>query len=164
MMVKLQQLDRALSFSQPLLLPLPTNPAYHSSPLTPSSLRSSPIMPAVRLSKIEVSFFSGDDVLGWLFSINHYFLFFFMAGAAHQWFQWLHSFDQLHHWEDFVWKLELCFCPSSFVNHEANLFKLKQTTTITAFLYEFECLSTRVIRLSEQSLLNCFLFGLKDEI
>lgn len=133
MMVKLQQLEKAspssssplLSTStQPSLLPLPpSNPIlslHPSSPLIPPSLHSNSSISTPQLPKIEVPFFSGDDVLGWLFQINHYFLFhqipanqrlaitaFYMAGAARQWFQWLHSTDQLTHWDDFVQKLEL---------------------------------------------------------
>lgn len=184
MMVKLQQLDKGSSSSsshQPPLLPLPPSMPVgqinHPSPLNPPSIHSSLSLPTPRLPKIEVPFFSGDDVLGWLFQINHYFVFnqipedqriaiaaFYMAGSARQWFQWLYSTDQLTHWDDFVRKLELRFGPSSFVNHEASLFKLKQSTTVTAFLDDFECLSTRVTGLSQQSLLNCFLSGLKEEI
>ena len=89
---------------------------------------------------------------------------FYMAGSARQWFQWLHSTDQLGHWDDFVRKLELCFGLSSYVNHEGSLFRLKQMTTVVAFLHEFECLSTQVTRLHPLSLLNCFLSGLKEEI
>lgn len=54
--------------------------------------------------------------------------------------------------------------PSSFVNHKASLFKLKQSSTLSAYLQDFECLSTRVTNLNQQSLLNCFLSGLWDEI
>lgn len=106
MMVKLQQLDKGSSSSsshQPPLLPLPPSMPVgqinHPSPLNPPSIHSSLSLPTPRLPKIEVPFFSGDDVLGWLFQINHYFVFnqipedqriaiaaFYMAGSAWQWF------------------------------------------------------------------------------
>ncbi|KAH7673708.1 Retrotransposon gag domain-containing protein [Dioscorea alata] len=188
MMVKLQHLDRASSTSsptlpsnQPPLLPLP--PSHPISPLQSSSLLLPPSIhlnssgSAIRPPKIEIQFFNGEDVPGWLFQINHYFLFhqipadqrlaiaaFYMAGAARQWFQWLLSTDQLTTWDEFVRKLELRFGPSSFFNHEASLFKLKKSTTVAAFLHDFECLSTRVTDLSQRSLLNCFLSGLREDI
>lgn len=126
---------------------------------------------------IEVPFFSGENVLGWLYHINHFFTFhqipedqhlaiavFYLAGPVLQWFQWLHATDQLTNWNDFDRKIEIQFGPSSFFNHEAALFKLKQSSALTAYLHDFECLSTRVTSLSQQSLLNYFLSGLRDEI
>lgn len=131
MMVKLQHLDKVaspsvtkFSSSQPPLLPLPTShppsPMHHSSELSPPSLHSNSSSPPNRPPKIKVPLFAGeDDVLGWLFQINHYFVFnqipadqrlsiaaFYMTGPARQWFQWLYSTDQLTHWDDFVRKLE----------------------------------------------------------
>lgn len=180
MMVKLQQLDRGSSSSvpspvQPPLLPLPASftPSHHSS----LPIQSTASLPLPRPPKLEVPIFTGEDVLGWLFQINHYFFFhqtpedqrvaiaaFYMRGSALHWFQWLQATTQLSHWEEFARKIKLRFGPSSFVNHEASLFKLKQLTTIDAYLHEFECLSNRVTGLSQQSLLNCFLSGMKDDI
>ncbi|XP_039118795.1 uncharacterized protein LOC120254848 [Dioscorea cayenensis subsp. rotundata] len=179
MMMKLQQLDKATT--HPPLLPLPTpkqgTNLLQASPLSPLSLHSSSSMPSTRLPTIDVPLFTGENVLGWLFQMNHFFSFhqipddhrlpiaaFYMSGSALQWFQWLHTTDQLHHWDDFVRKLELRFGPSSFANHEAALFKLKQTSSLTAYLQEFESLSTRVVGLSQQSLLNCFLSGLREDV
>ncbi|KAH7692130.1 Retrotransposon gag domain-containing protein [Dioscorea alata] len=188
MMVRLQQLDKPSSSShsttypnRPPLLPLPTthhaSPLHSSSPLIPPSLHSNTSGSTIRPPKLEIQLFDGDDVPGWLFQINHYFLFhqipadqrlaivaFYLIGSARQWFQWLLATDHLTTWEDFVRKLELRFCPSSFFNHEASLFKLKQKTTVTAFLQDFECLSTRVTDLSQHSLLNCFLSGIREDI
>ena len=187
MMLKLQHLDKPTpshtpsSSHQPPLLPLPINtpvtPFHHSSPLVPASLHSTSSTATTRLPKIEVPVFTGEDILRWLFQINHFFAFhqipddqrvsiaaFYMAGTALQWFHWLYSTKQLSNWDDFVRKIELRFGPSSFVNHEGALFKLKQTSSLTTYLHEFECLSTRITGLSSQSLLNCFLSGLRDEI
>lgn len=52
----------------------------------------------------------------------------------------------------FFRKIRLHFGPSSFVNHEVALFKLKQTSSLSTYLQEFESLSTRVIGLCQQSL------------
>lgn len=51
-----------------------------------------------------------------------------------------------------------------YLNHEASLFKLKQTTTMEVFLHDIECLSTRVTRLHPLNLMNYFLSSLKEEI
>ncbi|XP_039121357.1 uncharacterized protein LOC120258078 [Dioscorea cayenensis subsp. rotundata] len=181
MMIKLQSLDRSTSSSsQPPLLPLPSPPLHPHHPhlaLPSPSFQSNSSGSFNRPPKIIVPAFSGEDVMGWLFQMNHYFVFnhipddqrldiatFYMAGPALQWFQWLHSTSQLSNWESFVRQIELRFGPSSFINHEARLFKLRQTSTVTAYLQEFEGLSNRVPGLSQQSLLNCFLSGLRDEI
>lgn len=50
------------------------------------------------------------------------------------------------------------------MNHEARLYKLKQHSTVTSYMSEFECLSTRIVGLRPSSLLNCFLSGLRDDI
>lgn len=78
MMLKLQQLDKATA--HPPLLPLPQPkqgmPLHLVSPLTPPSLQSSSYMPSTRLPTIDVPMFTGDNVLGWLFQITHFFSFY----------------------------------------------------------------------------------------
>ncbi|GKB38249.1 retrotransposon gag protein [Tanacetum coccineum] len=130
-----------------------------------------------RLPKLEIPPFSGSNTLGWLFQIECFFVFhrtpdaqkldvasFYMTGDALQWYSWMHCTSQLSTWDKFASDLELRFGPSSFVNHEASLYKLKQTTTVTAYLTEFEALSNRVQGLSTANLLNCFLSGLREDI
>lgn len=89
---------------------------------------------------------------------------FYMTGAGRQWYQWMHATDQLTTWDAFSARLELRFSPSTFINHKAQLFKLKQNTTVVNYLSKFECLSIRVTELSSDSLLQCFLSGLRDDI
>lgn len=89
---------------------------------------------------------------------------FFMQGDALGWFKWMHSNKQLSTWEAFTRALELRFGPSSFTNHEAALFKLKQHGSVSDFQLQFETLSNCVEGLSLTSLLNCFISDLKDEI
>ena len=112
MMLKLQHLDKPTPPTpshtpspshQPPLLSLPINtpvtPFHHSSPLIPASLHSASSTPTTQLPKIEVPVFTGEDILGWLFQINHFFAFhqipddqrvsiaaFYMAGTALQYF------------------------------------------------------------------------------
>ncbi|GJT16234.1 reverse transcriptase [Tanacetum coccineum] len=150
----------------------------HQTPPTPPPLLPYPnstLQP--HLPKLEIPPFSGSNTLGWLFQIERFFAFhrtpdaqkldvasFYMTGDALQWYSWMHSTSQLSTWDKFASDLELRFGPSSFVNHEAALYKLKQTTTVTAYLTEFEALSNRVQGLSTANLLNCFLSGLREDI
>ncbi|GKD51600.1 hypothetical protein Tco_1280576, partial [Tanacetum coccineum] len=50
--------------------------------------------------------------------------------------------------------LETRFGPSTYDNHQAALFKLQQTSTVTAYQTEFERLSNCVIGLPPEALLN----------
>lgn len=185
LMVKITRLERPnpstmlLPSSSPPLLPSPPTttvsqqqPPIGVGPLLPASSTSSP-----RLPKLEIPLFSGEGVLHWIFQVERFFTFhqvlpdqkidiaaFYMTGDALQWYHWLYCTQQLSTWEVFARQAELRFGPSTFVNHEAQLFKIKQKTTLAAYLSEFECLSTRVHGLSSTSLLNCFLSGLREEI
>ena len=175
LMVKISKLETTTT--SPPLLPLPTTPAPSRS-FPPNPNQPPPMsMPPSRMPKLEIPLFAGDDVLHWLFQINHFFNFhqipadqkliiagFYMTGPALQWYHWMYSTSQLQAWEDFSRKLELRFGPSSFINHEAQLYKLQQRTTVTKYLQDFECLSTRISGLNSNNLLNCFLSGLRDDI
>lgn len=44
------------------------------------------------------------------------------------------------------------------------MFKLRQRSTVAAYLSAFESLSTRITNLDPSSLLNCFLSSLRDDI
>lgn len=72
--------------------------------------------------------------------------------------------NQLTTWTEFATALELRFGLSTFVNHEATLYKLTQTTDVAAYQATFESLSNRVHGLTPSSLLNCFLSGLHLDI
>lgn len=175
MMSKLMRTDKpsSLPSSAPPLLPLPASP-----PLLPSSTGvNQPPTTTTRLPKLEIPLFIGDQVLNWVFQIEHFFQFhqitgderleiaaFYMTSAALQWYHWMHATNQLSTWEAFVRRAELRFRPSSFVNHEAQLYKLKQKTTVTAYLGEFETLSTLISGLAPSNLLNCFLSSLREDI
>lgn len=108
-MLKWQQLDKPTTPSSslpPLLtlpIPHPITPLHHSSSITPPSHHSSSTLLLTRLPIIEVLVFARENILGWLFQINHFFAFhqipndqrisivvFYMAGPALQWFHWLH--------------------------------------------------------------------------
>ncbi|KAL4569364.1 hypothetical protein LXL04_025000 [Taraxacum kok-saghyz] len=56
------------------------------------------------------------------------------------------------------------FGPSTYENHEASLFKLRQVSSVSAYQTEFEKLSNCVDGLSNQALRNCFISGLRADI
>lgn len=140
-MLKLAKLERPPP--QPPLLhlppPAPSPPIPVATPTTPSPPTVSQSSPFNRLPKLEIPFFYGDDVLGWLFQANKFFTFdqvptdqqitmaaFYMTSTALHWFQWMSMTNQLSTWELFTSRKELRFEPSAFVNHEAQLYKLCQ--------------------------------------
>ena len=138
---------------------------------------STPPPPLMKTPKIRLSSFDGTNPLEWIFQAESYFLLtatspaqrliiipFFLQGPALVWFKWLHSNNLLTTWDAFIIALETRFGPSSYDNHEAALYKLKQTGSVLDFQQHFELVSNRVTGLSPTSLLNCFLSGLKPEI
>lgn len=168
----------------PPLLPLPQPSSKLSSPFAAGSSSNTfpppgdpSVFPPPRLLKLEIPLFSGDNVQGWVFQMERFFTYhrtppdqkmtiaaFYMTGIALQWFQWMHSTSQLSSWEVFTHQLDLRFGPSKFINHEAQLYKLKQTSTVEAYLADFENVSTHVTGLSHANMLNCFISGLRDDI
>lgn len=155
----------------------PTIPPDHIQPLHPFHPPFSQNSQQSKQPKLDLPPFHGNNVADWLFQINHFFSFhstpeehklhiaaFYMTGPALQWFHWMHKNHQLSSWHEFVKNLELRFGPSAYQHPEASLYKLRQRTTVTAYLSEFENLSNRAVRLSHDNLLNCFLSGLRDDI
>ncbi|KAL4570350.1 hypothetical protein LXL04_026002 [Taraxacum kok-saghyz] len=88
---------------------------------------------------------------------------FYLSGDALSWYKYIFNNDLLTTWDAFTKALETRFGPSSYDNHPA-LFKLRQTTTVTAYLTEFERLSNCITGLPPDALLNCFLSGLRTDI
>lgn len=86
---------------------------------------------------------------------------FYMTGPTLQWFHCLHSTEQLTSWGNFIKHIKNHFDLSAFINHESQLFKLKQSSMMESYLSEFECLLTSTTGLSSSSLLNCFLSNLR---
>lgn len=89
---------------------------------------------------------------------------FYMKGDAFSWFKWMYQNHQLFDWISFTKALELRFGPSTYANHQAELFKLRQSGTVSEYQAQFEKLGNRVIGLPAEALLNCFISGLIPEI
>ncbi|KAK9144516.1 hypothetical protein Sjap_004419 [Stephania japonica] len=128
----------------------------------------------LRMPKLEIRIFSGENPLDRLFQIERFFLYhqtpldqrlsvasFYMPSLALQWFHWMYSTAQLTAWSEFARAVEIRFGPSSYVNFEATLFKLKQTSSLDVFMEEFASLSMRTTDLSQDNLLSCFISWVK---
>src|SRR4051812_45281058 len=72
--------------------------------------------------------------------------------------------NELTTWDDFSRAAELRFGPSTYENHQAQLFKLRQHGSVTEYQANFEKLGNQVIGLPADAILNCFISGLIPEI
>ena len=151
-------------------------PLSHQSTPFHSHHQQSPT-PTIRPPTLNLPFFDGTHPLDWLFQADQYFSFyqippdqrlpmvgFHMQGDALSWFKWLHNNNLLTDWNSFTRALELRFGPSTYINHQVELFKLQQTTSVTEYQGKFERLCNCVVGLTPKTILNCFISGLHTEI
>lgn len=83
MMLKLNKIDGPSSNPHLLCLPstiltAPFQPLFQPLRLLSSSTQQNlllPLIPLIRLMRLEIPLITGDDVLGWLLQINHFFVF-----------------------------------------------------------------------------------------
>ena len=52
----------------------------------------------------------------------------------------------------------------TYINHQVELFKPQQTSTVTEYQGRFECLCNCVVGLTPETILNCFISGLSIDI
>lgn len=127
--------------------------------------------------KLQLIPFDGSELLDWLFQAEQFFqlyqvspdqrlhmVSFYMKGEALSWFKWAFFNGSILDWESFTRALEIRFGPSSYQNHQAELFKLRQMGTVAEFQHQFEKICNRVWGLSPEIILNCFISGLLPEI
>jgi len=57
---------------------------------------------------------------------------------ALSWFKWIHQNNLLTDWLSFSHALELRFDPSSYTNHQVELFKLQQQSSVSEYKARFE--------------------------
>lgn len=127
--------------------------------------------------KLDVPRFDGTDTHGWIFKISQFFTYhqtpdeeritiasFYLDGPALAWYQWMYRNRQIASWDQFLKKLEIRFAPTAFDDPRGKLFKLTQSSSVTAYLTEFEALANCLEGLSEADLLSCFISGLKIEV
>lgn len=127
--------------------------------------------------KLDVPRFDGTDAHAWIFKITQFFTYhetpeeerimvasFYLDGPALAWYQWMYRNGQIASWAQFLQALETRFAPTAYDDPRGKLFKLLQTTSVAAYLSEFESLANRIVGLSTPDLLSCFISGLKPEI
>ncbi|KAE8702143.1 hypothetical protein F3Y22_tig00110500pilonHSYRG00129 [Hibiscus syriacus] len=115
-------------------------PYQYNSPKSTLNLQSTNPMSSVKPPKLSLPPFDGSNPLDWIFQAELYFNYyqlppedqlstisFYMQGQALSWFMWMYNNRQLTTWDAFVRALEMRFGPSSYDNHRAALFKLRQT-------------------------------------
>nr|KYP44434.1 hypothetical protein KK1_034069 [Cajanus cajan] len=76
----------------------------------------------------------------------------------------MYSLNQLGDWTCLSRALELRFGPSTYENHQSTLFKLKQFGSMVEYQASFEKLCNKIVGLSHDNLLNCFMSGLSPPI
>lgn len=86
---------------------------------------------------------------------------FFMKDQALIRYKWMVHNKQLTTWPAFEHALEMRFGPSSYDNHRATLFKLRQTGSVEEFQTQFETLCNRVNGLLSDAILDCFFVRIK---
>ncbi|CAL0330417.1 unnamed protein product [Lupinus luteus] len=161
--------------SQPRQPPPPTSGSCYFPPTYGSGYFSS--LGTIKPPKLHLQQFDGTEPLDWLFHAEQYFnlyqvapfqrvqwVVFSMKGDALSWYRWMFNTNQLSSWEEFTKALLVRFGPSTFVNAQADLFKLQQTSTVKEYQMRFERLCNQVVGLTPEITLNCFLSGLNPEI
>lgn len=123
----------------------------------------------------EFPLFTGKDVHGWLYRVEHL-LDYYNAAADQQvrmaalhldekplrWYRWLVRMRPLV-WEEFVRDLVSMYDTAAVVDFAGELSKLKpEGSTFDEYQAEFMRLSHHVQGLSEEFLVSCFVSGLKD--
>jgi len=68
-----------------------------------------------------------------------------MKGEALSWFKWTSHNCPLSDWSTFTKALELRFGHSSYTNHQAKLFEIRQTSTVYDYQALYEKISNRVV-------------------
>ncbi|KAL4579431.1 hypothetical protein LXL04_015579 [Taraxacum kok-saghyz] len=131
----------------------------------------------IRLPKILFPNFDGINTLHWLFQANNYFEYYFVPIIqrvalvvyyfivdALSWYKHLANNHLLGNWQEVSRSLKLRFGPSTYKNRQSTLFKLQQTSTVFAYHTTFEKINTCVTCVGNDTLLKCFLSGLKPDI
>lgn len=127
--------------------------------------------------KIEIPHFNGEDAEDWVFKIQELFhvhgtpeeqrikfASFHMEGAAYAWNKWVMKNQLVRNWREFLEALLLRLGTSLYDDPKAALKELKQSSTVAEYQSQFEALSTKVSRLSEQWLVSFFIVGLQENL
>ncbi|KAE8670841.1 hypothetical protein F3Y22_tig00112069pilonHSYRG00002 [Hibiscus syriacus] len=133
----------------------------YSSLKSTLNLQSINPMSSVKPPILSLPPFNRSNPLDWIFQDELYFNYyqlppedrlstisFYMQGQALSWFMWMYNNRQLTTWDTFVRALEMRFGPSSYDNHRATLFKLRQTEFYLSLAAYFGLSSPKTLSVS----------------
>ncbi|KAK4286039.1 hypothetical protein QN277_002651 [Acacia crassicarpa] len=151
------------------------NQALRPPPPPPNNPLPPPPQP--RPFKLDFPRFGGTDPQGWIFKATQFFNFhqipapqhlqiasFHMDSPALAWYQWTFNNTPFQTGDEFTQSLENRFGDSPYTSHMGALAKLTQTSTISAYVTEYEALANRTNHLSAPFLLHNFVLGLQPHI
>ena len=87
-----------------------------------------------------------------------------MEGDALEWYRWYIDYQPQATWEQFVEAMDAHFGPGRSEDFASKLSKLRQTSYVIENKKEFQMLSNKVKRLTEEYLISLYLSGLRDDI
>ncbi|KAH7672098.1 Retrotransposon gag domain-containing protein [Dioscorea alata] len=127
--------------------------------------------------RLEIPKFDGTDPESCVFKIEEFFNFhetpaslrlrivsFHLEGKASAWYQWMKGSNLLTTWPDFLSNVKQRFGSSVYEDHQGNLSKLSQTSTVAEFQTEFEELMNLVTGIPEHLLISVFIAGLRPHL
>ncbi|CAL0328480.1 unnamed protein product [Lupinus luteus] len=145
--------------------------------LSPSNNQFQQPIPQPQPPKLQLISFDGSKPLDYILQAEQLFqlylvppkhqksmISFYIQGEAFSWFKLMFHNSQLLDWQLFTRALENCFGSSTYINHQAELFKPDQIGTVAKYRKQFEKLSNRIWGLSHEIILNCFISGLIPKI
>ncbi|XP_042944714.1 uncharacterized protein LOC122278600 [Carya illinoinensis] len=131
----------------------------------------------LRGMRLDFPHFQGDHPVSWIFKARQYFKFhqtplphcmlmpsYHMEGEALVYYQESSERGHFHDWDAFTRSMILCFGPTSYNSPMGALTQLKQSSSIVAYITQFETVANRLMGLSDEHKLCCFISWLKDEI
>nr|GFC44567.1 hypothetical protein [Tanacetum cinerariifolium] len=127
-----------------------TNSTHQLHLNDPNQQRPPPPLPPThqqpRPPKIFLPTFDGSNPLDWIFQADNYFTYyaippdqrlllfvFYFTGDALSWYKHLSNNNLLSTWPEFIRALETRFGPSTYENHQATIFKHRQTSTVASY-------------------------------
>jgi len=144
---------------------------------TGSRLSSSSPSFQVRNVKLDFPKFDGSEVLQWIFKAEQFFDYYktpddqrLLIASMHlekevvPWFQMQAKNHAFPTWVAFTRALEVEFGPSPYECPRADLFKLTQEGSMHEYYVKFTALANRIQGVTTETLLDCFVGGLRQDI
>ncbi|XP_061362213.1 uncharacterized protein LOC133305961 [Gastrolobium bilobum] len=176
LVLQMQQLQETIMANQ---TPKHGNSHSNNSPVSHNYTKSDSMDHRSLLKgvRMEIPVFNGTDPNNWIFKEELFFTLQLipeetkvalaglkMEGMAASWFQWTFNNGKARAWSDFVSALRQRFGMSGFTNLKGALSKLTQTSSLRAYIQQFEALVNQIPELDDDLLMNFFVSGLQSEL